>query len=264
MLVERCCSTGGEAVEIISKSLPWNVEGVRLPAELFEKCIISLVDSSVSAQHVDYINAAADLLDTWTNDLFAVSSIKSNVSRRVKNCADVTVINGLKKLLARIYLREGNINKAVVLLIHLQDPMVIDLVKKHHAITSMNEHVITHLNELFLIDKVSIIELLVKATKCKNITVAEVINRLEVNEYALFCYLHGLFKSDGGVSIAKDFHSMQLELYAKFDSSHLLPFLKQSSFYPLNKALEVCEEYELHRELVFVLGRMGSSKEHCR
>jgi vacuolar protein sorting-associated protein 41 len=71
-------------------------------------------------------------------------------------------------------------------------------------------------------------------------------------------YLHALFLRDPHVG--RDFHQLMIDLYADFDREQLLPFLRQSNYYPLEKALEVCQQRELYRETVFLMGRMGNAK----
>ena len=55
---------------------------------------------------------------------------------------------------------------------------------------------------------------------------------------------------------------MQVALYAKHRPDALLNFLKQSHHYPLEAAYEQCvaQPKPLHREMVFILERMGNSK----
>ena len=53
----------------------------------------------------------------------------------------------------------------------------------------------------------------------------------------------------------------QVELYADYDQRFLLPFLRSSSFYPLEKAYATCKARGLTREVVFILGRMGNARE---
>lgn len=52
-----------------------------------------------------------------------------------------------------------------------------------------------------------------------------------------------------------------MELYADYEPRFLLPFLRSSSFYPLEKAYETCKARGLTREVVFILGRMGNARE---
>lgn len=48
---------------------------------------------------------------------------------------------------------------------------------------------------------------------------------------------------------------MQVKLYAEYDYKQLLPFLRQSNYYPLAKALQICEDRNLYPEMVFLMGR---------
>ncbi|XP_057758066.1 vacuolar protein sorting-associated protein 41 homolog [Arachis stenosperma] len=52
-----------------------------------------------------------------------------------------------------------------------------------------------------------------------------------------------------------------VELYADYDPKMLLPFLHSSQHYTLEKAYEICTKKELLKEQVFILGRMGNSKQ---
>ncbi|XP_065900224.1 vacuolar protein sorting-associated protein 41 homolog [Dysidea avara] len=54
---------------------------------------------------------------------------------------------------------------------------------------------------------------------------------------------------------------MQVELYAKFDKDKLLPFLRLCNDIPLQKALDVCDQFQLVEEMIFLLGRMGNIQE---
>lgn len=106
----------------------------------------------------------------------------------------------------------------------------------------------------------------------------------------LHAYLHALFLSDP--SAGADFHELQVNqtyyytdcvmlcqflwthssvsvsfslslpsqvgLYADFDPPRLMPFLRQSNFYPLEKALHECEKRDLIPEFVYLLGRAGN------
>nr|XP_025684333.1 vacuolar protein sorting-associated protein 41 homolog isoform X3 [Arachis hypogaea] len=53
----------------------------------------------------------------------------------------------------------------------------------------------------------------------------------------------------------------KVELYADYDPKMLLPFLHSSQHYTLEKAYEICTKKELLKEQVFILGRMGNSKQ---
>lgn len=54
---------------------------------------------------------------------------------------------------------------------------------------------------------------------------------------------------------------MLLELHADFDRDKLLPFLRRSDHYPIQHALNICQERRLFPEMVHLLARMGNTKE---
>jgi hypothetical protein len=53
---------------------------------------------------------------------------------------------------------------------------------------------------------------------------------------------------------------MQVELYVEYDPERLMHFLQASQSYPLERALELCRRARMVREMVFILGRMGSTR----
>jgi hypothetical protein len=55
--------------------------------------------------------------------------------------------------------------------------------------------------------------------------------------------------------------SRQVELYAAFDLPRLMPFLRASNFYDLEKAYSISKERDYVPEMVFLLGRMGNNKQ---
>ena len=67
-----------------------------------------------------------------------------------------------------------------------------------------------------------------------------------------FQYLDQLIQKD--MSLAQEHHGKMVRLYAEFDRSKLLPFLRRSESYPLQMALEECEARDFHKEQVFLLG----------
>jgi hypothetical protein len=54
---------------------------------------------------------------------------------------------------------------------------------------------------------------------------------------------------------------MQVTLYAEYDYSQLMGYLRASNYYSLEKAYEVCQGRDFVPEMVFLLGRMGNSKQ---
>lgn len=54
------------------------------------------------------------------------------------------------------------------------------------------------------------------------------------------------------------FHWKLVHLYAKYDRSKLLPFLKRSKHYPIQDALDICKSKLFFPEMVYLLGQMGN------
>ena len=63
------------------------------------------------------------------------------------------------------------------------------------------------------------------------------VSQLSSRGELLHAYLHALFLKDAHA--ASDFHEQQVSLYAQYDQKLLLPFLRQSMHYPLEKAYAV-------------------------
>lgn len=74
-------------------------------------------------------------------------------------------------------------------------------------------------------------------------------------------YLDALDKQDKDGEISRKYHGQLIELHADFAREKLLPFLKRSDHYPIQEALNICQERKLFPEMVHLLARMGNSKE---
>ena len=72
-------------------------------------------------------------------------------------------------------------------------------------------------------------------------------------------YLDSLFDKDPQFCLP--YSDRIVELYAEYDHDRLMPFLRASNFYDLEKALKICRERDYVTEMVFLLGRMGNNKQ---
>lgn len=84
------------------------------------------------------------------------------------------------------------------------------------------------------------------------------VKQLRRHRQFLHIYLDALFDRDHQLGF--EFHDLQVELYAEYDYSKLMEFLRASHYISLEKALKVCEQKDLVPEMVFILGRMGNNK----
>lgn len=72
-------------------------------------------------------------------------------------------------------------------------------------------------------------------------------------------YLDALFDKDP--DLGQDYADLQAELYADFEPSKLLGFLRISSSYNLETIYQVCKAKDFVHEMVFLLGRMGNNRQ---
>lgn len=57
------------------------------------------------------------------------------------------------------------------------------------------------------------------------------------------------------------FHWKLVGLYATYNRSKLLPFLRRSKHYQMQEALNICKSKSFHPEMVYLLGQMGNVTE---
>ncbi|GFZ17830.1 vacuolar protein sorting 41 [Actinidia rufa] len=200
-----------------------------------------------------------DLLSTvksWPPGIYSASPVISAIEPQL-NTSSTT--DALKEALAELYVIDGQYEKAFALYADLMKEDVFDFIEKHNLHDAVREKVV----QLMMIDCKRAVPLLTQHRDL--ITPSEVVSQLLAagkkcdSRYFLHLYLHSLFVANPHAG--RDFHDMQVELYADFDPKMLLPFLRSSQHYTLEKAYEICVKRDLLREQVFILGRMGNSKQ---
>ncbi|ODN99053.1 hypothetical protein I350_07207 [Cryptococcus amylolentus CBS 6273] len=92
-----------------------------------------------------------------------------------------------------------------------------------------------------------------------SIPIDRVVHQLEVEPKFLYMYLDALLDKDPQFCLP--YSDTMVELYAAYDVERLMPFLRGSNFYDLEKAYKVCKERDYVSEMVFLLGRMGNNKQ---
>ena len=75
----------------------------------------------------------------------------------------------------------------------------------------------------------------------------------------LYRYMDRLIMDN--ISAAPDYHHLLVELYADYEPSALMKFLRMSHQYPLDQAYEICKERGMIKEMVYILSRMGNTHE---
>ncbi|KAI5575746.1 hypothetical protein BDE02_09G001100 [Populus trichocarpa] len=199
-----------------------------------------------------------DLLATvksWPPVIYSALPVISAIDSQL-NTSSMT--DALKEALAELYVIDGQYEKAFSLYADLMKPDIFDFIEKHDLNDAIREKVV----QLMMLDCKRAVPLLIQNKDL--ISPPDVVSKLLNasnkcdSKYFLHLYLHALFEANPHVG--KDFHDMQVELYADYDLKMLLPFLRSSQHYTLEKAYDICVKRDLLREQVFILGRMGNSK----
>ncbi|BBN13096.1 vacuolar protein sorting-associated protein 41 [Marchantia polymorpha subsp. ruderalis] len=191
---------------------------------------------------------------TWPSTLYSHSTIITAIQLQLGTSSKSDF---LKAVLAELYRMDGEYSKALALFVELQRPDVFEYIEEHNLQADIHDKVVN----LMKLNAKRTVALLVQQSD--TISASEVVGQLKKagpdQRQLLHSYLHALFEKDPNAG--KDFHNMQVELYADFEPRLLLPFLRSSQHFNLDKAYEICAKRGLTRERVFLLGRMGNVKE---
>lgn len=152
--------------------------------------------------------------------------------------------------LALLYCYQKKYDKALNAYLKLQHKDVFQLITKHNMYEVIHDKIL----ELMMLDCDKAISILLDKTK---VSVEVVEKQLENHDMFLFKYLDAYSKIDPNGKC----HGKLVRLYAKYAREKLLPFLKCSDNYPIQEALDVCENNEFYPEMVFLHGRIGNTRE---
>ncbi|CAK9872351.1 unnamed protein product [Sphagnum jensenii] len=195
-------------------------------------------------------------IKAWPSNIYAVPTIISAIQLQISTGSKSPM---LKEALAELYVRDKQYERALTIYVELQKPYLFDFIQQHNLYSAIHNKVVP----LMRLDGKQAVQLLVNQSN--RIEAFEVVSQLQTGEpdenlrKYLHLYLHGLFEKDPNAG--KEYHGLQVELYADYEPRLLLPFLRSSHHYSLDKAYDVCTKRGLTRERVFILGRMGNSRE---
>nr|XP_019538216.2 vacuolar protein sorting-associated protein 41 homolog [Aedes albopictus] len=158
--------------------------------------------------------------------------------------------NILLEALAILYSHEKEYDKALTMYLKLQHKDVFELIRNHNLYSVIKDTIV----QLIELDSDKAIAMLLEKNK---IPAEDVAKELESREDYLYRYLDAYDKTDN----SGKFHWKLVTLYAKYDPSKLLSFLKRSNNYPIQEAFDICKQKLFYPEMVYLLGRMGNTRE---
>ncbi|KAJ0714190.1 putative chromatin regulator PHD family [Helianthus annuus] len=216
----------------------------------YEVALVAL--ATIPSSHKDLLTA----VKSWPPAIYSALPVIAAIEPQLNTSS---MSDELKEALAVLYEIDGQYDKAFALYADLMKPDIFEFIEKNNLHDAVREKVV----QLMQIDHKRAVSLLIQYRDV--ITPAEVVSQLLASKkqcdsrYFLYEYLHSLFEVNPHAG--RDFHDMQVELYAEYDKKMLLPFLRSSQHYMLEKAYEVCVNKNLLSEQVFILGRMGNTKQ---
>ncbi|KAL6575787.1 Vacuolar protein sorting-associated protein 41 [Orobanche hederae] len=225
-------------------------ENPRLRDTAYEVALVALATNT--SFHKDLLK----IVKAWPRVIYSSLPVISAIEPQLNTSSST---DALKEALAELYVIDGQYEKAFSLYADLKKPDIFDFVDKHNMHDGIREKVA----QLMAIDCRRAISLFIQHRDI--ISPSDVVSQLIAAKnkcdyrHFLHLYLHALFESNPHAG--RDFHDMQVELYADYDPKMLLPFFRSSQHYTLGKAHEICVQRDLLREQVFILGRMGNSKQ---
>ncbi|XP_028659814.1 vacuolar protein sorting-associated protein 41 homolog [Erpetoichthys calabaricus] len=191
----------------------------------------------------------ATLIREWPGDLYNNMTIVQAVSDRLKKDQNNRT---LLTTLAELYTYDQRYDKALEIYLRLRHKDVYQLIHKHNLFSSIEDKIVL----LMEFDKEKAVDMLLDNED--KISIDKVVEELAQHPAMQHVYLHKLFKRDPHKG--HKYHEMLISLYAEYDRPNLLPFLRDSTHCPLEKALEICQQRNFVEETVFLLSRMGNSR----
>ncbi|XP_043544864.1 vacuolar protein sorting-associated protein 41 homolog [Chiloscyllium plagiosum] len=226
-------------LKAISQYLPRG--DLRLRPAIYEMILYEFLES-------DY-EGFASLIREWPGDIYnnmtVVRSVLDHLDRAPSNRTLLTT-------LAELYTYDQRYDKALEIYLKLRHKDVFQLIHKHNLFSSIKDKIVL----LMEFDKEQAVNMLLDNED--KISIDKVVEELKDQLELQHVYLHNLFKRDHHKG--QKFHERQISLYAEYDRPNLLPFLRDSTHCPLEKALEICQQRNFVEETVFLLSRMGNSR----
>ncbi|KAJ1719857.1 Vacuolar protein sorting-associated protein 41 [Coemansia erecta] len=217
------------------------------------------------------------LVAAWPAHLYGAQSVALALEDRLKDplVAEDDVVR-LKRTAAELYDRVNQPAKALRFLLEVFAPDLVPRIRREHlldAVRDKAELLLRYDDHMLLADSDDDeggsgggggVPLALRAGQPAAVLLADsadaippraVVRQLVPFPQHLHVYLHALRTHDA--PSAAPFADLQVELYAEYDAPLLLPFLRATTAYSLDRALAVCEERLLVPAMVHILGRMG-------
>jgi len=216
-----------------------------LGSSLYEMVLGYFLSSNDPKDHKKFL----ELIEEWPSSLYTINNVIALLKKRLKEISNDPLMDALAKL----YTFDKQFDKTLHIYLRLKRGNPFELIEKYNLFDSIRDKVAL----LMQYDKDKAVQMLIN--NIDRISIEQVVSQLKDEPRLLHEYLHNLFVKDAHAG--KDYHELQVTMYADYDYKYLSSFLRQSNYYPLEKAYKVCQDRNLYPEMVFILGRMGNNKQ---
>ncbi|XP_077232382.1 uncharacterized protein LOC143869458 [Tasmannia lanceolata] len=221
--------------------LPKNLNGFHLKEESYN----FILNEFLKNDSVSFFRAIKEI----PCQLYTLQTMTDQVIKNLSNDPKNLVLN---EALAELYTQMGSFEDAVNIYLDYNDKTrIFSLIRNNNLVNILRDRV----DRLMQIDANETSQLLVE--NIETIPMRDVVARLErdKSQRYLVSYLHRLVLKDPDSCV--EYHDLMVRLYAQHQRESLLSFLKLSTDYRLEGALEVCKGANMIKEVVFLYGRMG-------
>ncbi|RWS13854.1 vacuolar protein sorting-associated protein 41-like protein, partial [Dinothrombium tinctorium] len=233
-----------------------NKQCLRLLAEYLPIGSEVVLDSSLYEKVLnEFLNYDSEgflgLIRKWPSCIYNIQTMIENIMKKLdENPKNKHLLESL----AEMYSFEGKHDKALAVYLEIGNrDRVFDLIRKFRLFSTFQERL-----EMFMnLNAEEASKLLIENQE--SIPVDYVVNKLKQRSNLLWKYLDKVVQKDADSCIA--YHNTLVDLYAEYAPEKLLQFLKSSNHYTLEKALHLCRKRNFIPEVIFLLNRMGNSKE---
>lgn len=263
----------------------------RLRQEVYEMVLSDFLRlGSTSNDHSQFL----DLLERWPKDVYRNRPVIELVREAVKRAGPASPPI-LSKALAMLYSNNGQHNNSldIYLYMHKSGPgesdkatvtadQVFGYIEQHN----LHAKAVQRVAEIVLMDADRGVKLLIRHATKDTKALSDIVTQLRPTPYLLHKYLRALWEggydleaAPGWPKTPKEYHNDMVDLFADHEPDKLEAFLRKSTSYNLDLALELCHQKAKESRVnmsdpesetklvkfieaeVFLLGRMGRYKD---
>ncbi|KAI0886977.1 uncharacterized protein GGS22DRAFT_119731 [Annulohypoxylon maeteangense] len=234
-----------------------------------------------------------ELLDRWGTELFDANEVSTALENQLKfrDVREDSIEDGekgrdwriVKESLARLHEVSGRYREALRCYIRLQDAdSAMRLIRDNHLADAVTDDVTSFIAlrvpeaELHRMSVAELeeatseaIALLVDEAQRGLIKPEVVVRQLEEKDLNLYLYFYfrGLWQEyrdqpvDESISLVDEFADLAVHIFASFDRELLMDFLKVSTSYTFEEAVQECEQANYIPELVYLYSKTGRMKQ---